>query len=80
MITAEGGFRTKKRQWSLRLKEGHPEFAKDLLEALGGTQTEVDGLLGLKLEDTCASLGFKATRAVAKNRFASPQTRVYKDC
>ena len=79
MRIAERGFRTKKPQWSLRLKEGHPEFAKDLLEALGRTQAEVDGLLGLKPEDTCASLGLKATRAVAKP-FRKPQSRVYNDC
>ena len=79
MITTEGMLRTKKRQWWLRLKEGHPEFTKDLLEALGLTQAEVDGLLGLKPGDTCASLGFKATRAVAKP-FRKPKTKVYKDC
>ena len=79
MITTEGVLRTKKRQWWLRLKEGRPEFTKDLLEALGLTQAEVDALLGLKPEDTCASLGFKATRAVAKP-FRKPKTTVYKDC
>ena len=63
LITSEGEFRTKKRQWWLRLKETHPLFAKELLAALGKTQADVDEFLGLSPEDTYASLGYKARRA-----------------
>ena len=62
-VSKEGEYRTKKRQWWLRLKEEQPLFAQDLLAALERTQADVDAFLGLKPEDTCASLGHKAQKA-----------------